>query len=553
MTTPSRELGDLNQALGDRYTIERELGRGGMGAVFLARDRQLDRQVAIKVLPRELAVDAMLRDRFLRETRTAASFSHPNIVPVHAVEERPQLLAFVMGYVEGESLTQRVARTGPLEAREILRLLLDIGYALAYAHGREVVHRDVKPDNIMLERATDRGLLMDFGISRSVAAESAAPGVTRIGEVVGTPEYMSPEQSVGDRLDGRSDLYSLALTAYFAATGAPVFAGENTQKILMRQLSEAPPSLASVRPDLPRVITDAVDRCLAKDPAERFESAGAFVSVLEGAQSFAPDVPMPIRLFTQEVGALGTVAFFAALSVWMIVLGMGTADDDVLSPVILLVAVLMSRVSQTLVDARRLIRHGFPGEEIRSGMRGVLQERETRRIQLRNDPATRSMRRKTVLASLFMLITAALLFNAALKFRYPVESGYRIELPGAVMFLCALLQIGFGLPLLIRSPLRMPITERLFRLLWLGYPGRAFFRIASLGLDRSQSRNTRVPLAMVDSSTRSNGSASKPRAVMSSTASTAASTNGSAHVSSDDRLTAIEQRITLLEKSLRDS
>src|SRR5689334_4201024 len=185
-------LADIRQQLGDRYTIDRELGRGGMGAVYLARDLRLDRPVALKVLPADLARDSSLRERFLRETRTAASFSHPNIVPVHAVEDRDGVLAFAMGFVEGESIAERVRRAGPLEVRGIVRLLQDIGYALAYAHGRGVVHRDIKPDNIMLERATGRALLMDFGISRTIDARSAPAGLTRVGEIVGTPEFMSP-------------------------------------------------------------------------------------------------------------------------------------------------------------------------------------------------------------------------------------------------------------------------------------------------------------------------------------------------------------------------
>jgi serine/threonine-protein kinase len=545
MSSPGRELGDLQQALGDRYVVERELGRGGMGAVYLARDQQLDRRVAIKVLPREMATDSMLRERFLRETRTAASFSHPNIVPVHAVEERPHLLAFVMGYVEGESLSQRVARAGPLEAREILRLLLDVGYALAYAHGRDVVHRDVKPDNVMIERATGRALLMDFGISRSVAAEASMKGVTRIGEVVGTPEYMSPEQSVGDVLDGRSDLYSLALTAYFAATGKPVFGGETTQKILMRQLSETPPPLSSVRPDLPRVLVDAVERSLAKDPNERFENAGAMVSALEGAQSFAPDVPMPIRLFTQEVGTLGMVAFFFCLLVWIMTAALGTdGDDDLFIPIVLLFAILLGRVAQTLGDARRLIRHGFSRDEIRKGMRAVVNERETRRIQLRSDPATRRMRRKTVASALFMVITAAVLIKLAMKFRFPQEGGgYRVELPGAVMFLSALLQLGFGLPLLMRSPLRMPLAERLFRLIWLGPPGGVFFRVASSGLEPDTVRTTKGSIAVLSPPTPKVGNDAKPRVSHAS--------NGNTPVQNEVRLAALEERVALLERASR--
>src|SRR5215207_6621568 len=151
---------EVREALAPHYILEKELGRGGMGAVYLARDVRLDRQVAIKFLPPDMAMREDLRARFLQETRTAASFSHPNIVPVHAVEERDDLLAFAMGFVEGESVAERVRRAGPLDVRSVVRVLQDIGYALAYAHGRGVVHRDIKPDNIMLERATGRALLM---------------------------------------------------------------------------------------------------------------------------------------------------------------------------------------------------------------------------------------------------------------------------------------------------------------------------------------------------------------------------------------------------------
>ncbi len=164
-----------------------------MGTVYLAHDMRLDRPVALKVLPPEFAAVPDLRERFLRETRLAAGFSHPNIVPVFAIEEGEDVLAFAMGHVEGESLAARVAREGPLPQRELVRLLQDVAYALAYAHGRGVVHRDIKPDNIMIERATGRALVMDFGIARAITPVSEARGLTRVGEVVGTSEYMSTE------------------------------------------------------------------------------------------------------------------------------------------------------------------------------------------------------------------------------------------------------------------------------------------------------------------------------------------------------------------------
>ena len=320
--TNTSGLPDIRQQLGDRYAIERELGRGGMGAVYLARDLRLDRPVALKVLPAEFAGDSLLRERFLRETRTAASFSHPNIVPVHAVEERDGVLAFAMGFVEGESVAERVRRAGPLDVRSVVRLLQDIGYALAYAHGRGVVHRDIKPDNIMLERATGRALLMDFGISRSITAKvegkGATRGLTRVGEVVGTAEYMSPEQASGDVVDGRSDLYSLGLVALFALTGRPAITGESTQQILIKQLTETPPPAVSLRPDLPESLGAAIDRCVAKEPSARFATAEALVEAIDEARLAAPEIPVPIRLFAQELGTLSLVVVFMTMIAWLL-------------------------------------------------------------------------------------------------------------------------------------------------------------------------------------------------------------------------------------------
>ena len=209
---PEQEVRD---ALAPNYILERELGRGGMGAVYLARDVRLDRPVAIKFLPPDMAAREDLRARFLQETRTAASFSHPNIVPVHSVEERDRILCFVMGYVEGETLGGRVSRGGPLSASEAIRLLQECAWALSYAHGRGVIHRDMKPDNILIDRGSGRALITDFGIARSETTR----GLTMVGELIGTPQYMSPEQATGEPLDARSDLYSLGVVAFFALTG----------------------------------------------------------------------------------------------------------------------------------------------------------------------------------------------------------------------------------------------------------------------------------------------------------------------------------------------
>src|SRR5438876_160971 len=196
----------FQEAVAGRYSLERELGRGGMGVVYLAREVRLDRLVAIKLLPPELAAHAKLRERFVREARTAARLSHPYIVPIHAVDEAGSFVFYVMAYVDGETLAQRVASRGPLPPHDATRVLREVAWALAYAHSQGVVHRDIKPANILLERGTGRAMVTDFGIARLAAAS----GETAVGELLGTPEYMSPEQAAGESVDGRSDLYSLS-------------------------------------------------------------------------------------------------------------------------------------------------------------------------------------------------------------------------------------------------------------------------------------------------------------------------------------------------------
>jgi eukaryotic-like serine/threonine-protein kinase len=476
---------DIEKVLADRYRIERELGRGGMGAVYLARDLRLDRLVALKVLPPEFAANSGLRERFLRETRTAASFSHPNIVPVHAVEEHDGVLAFAMGFVEGESVAERVKRQGPMDPRGVARMLTDVAYALAYAHGRGVVHRDIKPDNIMIERATGRALLMDFGISRSISTTVEAAGLTRVGEVVGTPEYMSPEQASGDNVDGRSDLYSLGLVALFALTGRPVITGENTQQIIVRQLTEALPPTRSLRADAPAPLAEAIDRCVLKDPRSRFESAESLVEQLDRAQLAAPEVPLPIRLFAQEAATLGLVlTFFLIISWLMVKLSIESeASLDAMLPIVVLFGVVITRLMQARSEARRLAMAGFSVADVLKGMHAVVDEREAMRAQLRPNVDVQGRRRRTVRWAWAMLVMSVVLFQLALKFR--VQTGpnsYRVGIGATTMVITSLILFGVSFVLLVRSPFRMPVGERLFRLVWLGAFGRWFITRAARGL-----------------------------------------------------------------------
>ncbi len=280
----------LQQALIGRYSLERELGRGGMGIVFLARDVALDRPVAIKLLPPALAGRPGLKERFLREAQTAAKLSQPNIVPIHAVEEAAGLVYFVMSFVDGETLGERLRTRGALTPHDVARLMREVAWALGYAHGRGVVHRDVKPDNIMIERGTGRAVVMDFGIA-ALAADAAG------GEVLGTAQYISPEQANGDPVDGRSDLYSLGVVAFLALTGRLPFETGDTASLLAMHITRPAPPVGSLAPGLPRRLAQAVDRCLAKQPSDRFPDGEALAECVAEAIEPPRQLPVPVRLW----------------------------------------------------------------------------------------------------------------------------------------------------------------------------------------------------------------------------------------------------------------
>ena len=288
-STPSQpdDAALVRAALADEYDILEELGRGGMAVVFRARERALDRDVAIKVLPRSLAFDAALVERFQREARIAAALEHPHIVPIHRVGRAGDTIFFVMKHVKGGSLADRLRDRHHLPADEIHKILVEVGGALSYAAERGVVHRDIKPENILFDES-GRALVTDFGIARSADATA----MTRAGTSVGTPRYMSPEQARGKSVDGRSDIYSLGVVAYECLTGRAPFEGTDHYSLMYAHVSQPIPAPALDTPE-ERTVFGVLEKMLRKEPADRPQTGAELEALLEGR---SPNTPKPSRI-----------------------------------------------------------------------------------------------------------------------------------------------------------------------------------------------------------------------------------------------------------------
>jgi tetratricopeptide (TPR) repeat protein len=289
----------LQQALGSGYTVERELGGGGMSRVFVARDESLQRNVVVKVLPPELVAGVNV-ERFNREIVLAAGLQHPHIVPVHSAGQMDGVPFYTMPFVDGESLRARLTRTGGLPITEVIGVLRDVAKALAYAHERGVVHRDIKPDNVLLSGGS--ATVTDFGIAKALSASRmASPGgtLTQIGTSIGTPTYMSPEQAAGDpSTDHRADIYSFGCLAYELLAGRPPFVAKTPQKLLAAHMGESALPISELRGDTPPQLADLVMRCLAKDADERPQQASDIVRVLETVTSGGGHAVMPAILLS---------------------------------------------------------------------------------------------------------------------------------------------------------------------------------------------------------------------------------------------------------------
>ena len=311
------DLLELRRVCEERFSIISELGRGGMGVVFKVQDLTLNRLVAIKVLPPLLAQRPDLKERFLREARTAARLNHPNIVPIHAVEEHGNLLFFVMAFIEGETLEDRVVRTGPLPLGEAMRIFHEVSWALAEAHREGVVHRDIKPANVILERSSGRAMVTDFGI----AIQKGVDRVTGTGQVVGTLRFMSPEQAGGLSVDGRSDIYSLGLTTFFALTGRTPHEARTLLQAALPELSAEDTMLSALRPEAPRSLVRIVEACLPAAPSDRVQSAAELAEQVGEIRTLVPESDTRVqryvedlRTLARDVGGYGLLAGAVTLS-----------------------------------------------------------------------------------------------------------------------------------------------------------------------------------------------------------------------------------------------
>ena len=461
-----------------RYSIRREISRGGMGIVYLAHEVRLDRPVALKLLPPEWVAQSALRERFLREARTAAKLSHPNIVPIFAVDEVEDFVFFAMAYIEGESLGQRVRARGPLRPAEAARILREVAWALGHAHLQGVVHRDVKPDNILIEAGTGRAMVTDFGIAH-VSGSEALTGTT---EILGTAEFMSPEQSSGDAVDARSDLYSLGVVGYYMLTGELPFQGATIAATLARHLTQKAPVLSTVAPEVPTHLSQTVDRCLAKDPGERFKTGEALAEALTESLAVRQEMPGPMRVFVEQSRAAGGgVAALGLLVVTMLVIWSaaffleGFSDwGDVALGAVFLTAMAATPVLMLARMARQLLRTGYGHAELLMALRSDVDERRKQLAAQYGDPSsTVRWARRIAIGS-----AAAILGSSAMLLFLPPHLWGWV---GGVFLAAFPALIGSGLVAAASHQIRAVTGARWLRF-WESRIGRWIFKLGKLRL-----------------------------------------------------------------------
>jgi len=481
MTQPPPEFLDLQSALAGEYSLQRELGRGGMGIVYLARDVQLDRDVAIKVLPTPMAVHASARERFLREARMAASLSHPHIVPIHRVGEAGGFVFFVMSYIEGESLGERLRIRGPLSPAEATRLLREVSWALAYAHGRGIIHRDVKPDNILIEAGSGRALVTDFGIAQA-GTESAA---TDANLIMGTARFMSPEQALGDALDGRSDIYALGVVGYLALSGRLPFEQTELPALLVQQATRDAPSLALAAPGIPATLGEAIDRCLARDPDDRFPDGEALAAALAPATETRPAMPPSLRGWLAArnpmlVPYLAWGGLFGTLTLANLLVWLAGQRPDGPADIVLLAAIaaapLLPVVGFHLNQAHRQFKAGYSLADLLAALEVERRERAETEAASRTErePGLHRLLRLATTASATWLATTFGLLMAGVVHERTLGAAFIVLPMGTTLLLgaaCNALDVQF-IPTGIRRWWQTGIRDRL----WHSRIGRWFAR-----------------------------------------------------------------------------
>jgi serine/threonine protein kinase len=363
-------LAELSAALGDDYRIDRMIGQGGFGRVYAATDVRLGRAVAIKVIRPDLAGARAFVDRFRSEGTALAKFRHPGIVPIYDIREHGGLIYYVMPLIEGETLRTKIEKRGKLSPKETQRILIEVCECLTATHRGGIVHRDIKPDNVILEGAAlGKALLMDFGIAKNVRDLSESTG----GVLLGTPTYMSPEQVSGDSIiDQRSDLYSVGVMAYHMLTGHPPFQGATAHAVFAGHVTDRPEPIRRTNPSVPLALAEAVEKCLEKNPEDRFQTAGelsqalqdvVFASDTDAPAAAPPNYAMPffagLALECGVFAALGIRPVFAMTSaeLWYMAAGFGA------------IAVMLSPVARATTDP-------LDGE-----MRSWFKERFRRRVR----------------------------------------------------------------------------------------------------------------------------------------------------------------------------
>ncbi|MGH7593662.1 MAG: protein kinase domain-containing protein, partial [Gemmatimonadales bacterium] len=456
------------------------------------RDVRLDRSVALKLLPPERALRPDLRERFLHEARMAARLAHPNIVPIHAVEEAGEFVFYAMRYVEGETLGARLRRVGYLAPAVAARILRDTAYALAYAHAQRVIHRDIKPDNILLEADGDRAVVTDFGL-----AELADRGNAASGRIVGTPEYLAPEQAGGLAVDARSDLYALGAVGFHCIAGRPPFSGDVQQLLEQHRTCPAPP-LLDVVPGVSPTLAAAVDRALAKNPNQRFESAEAFAEAVGTSLVPSGELPVPVRIWVERGRELKGIyviwsCFFYGMGTLAVVgslLSGSWAWQSVVVVFLCAAATIAPWIAHglwRLSETRKAIEAGVTLDDLRHGAELAVERREE---ELRYEasraihPLARMARWGTYVA---FAVAIACLFGGV----FANPDGHRSRMFFQLFGLSTMATVGgalFGLVFPGRSLNTRDAAARLRRWFWNSALGDAMARIASMGLRRTSKR-----------------------------------------------------------------